>query len=69
MVLVFKTSVRSDQDIIFLKPFLEKGLAEIKWNFDLEDCDKIFRVENPTISGSSISMIFNDLGFECLELE
>ncbi len=40
----------------------------MKWNFDLEDCDNIFRVENSKISNTAIISIFNTVGFECIEL-
>ncbi len=43
-VLVFKTSVKRKSDIQKLKNCLDQ-LVRGKWNFDLEDCDNILRIE------------------------
>ena len=45
-VLVFKTFIHTQRDVIVLRPFLD-GLLDKndRWNFDLEDCDPILRVE------------------------
>jgi len=69
MVSVFKTSVSSKRKAKIIKPYLD-NLREInKWNFDLNDCDNILRIEsNKEISG----LIINELkksGFQCIELE
>jgi tRNA G26 N,N-dimethylase Trm1 len=68
MVLVFRTSVSSKQKIRQLKSVFEQRFAVIKWNFDLEDCDKILRIEtNENISLKVVSTLQN-MGFECSEL-
>ncbi|MDQ2721586.1 MAG: hypothetical protein M3Z26_17755 [Bacteroidota bacterium] len=43
LVLVFKTSVTEAELIL---PALNKMLKYSKWNFDLQDCDHIFRIQN-----------------------
>ena len=69
MVEVFKTNVQNHIDISLLKPHINKLLKSSAWNFDLDDCDKIFRVElNKNIS-SEIMFLFHDYGFECRILE
>ena len=40
-----------------------------KWNFDLEDCDRILRVEAFTLQASVIIEKLNLEGFFCAELE
>lgn len=69
-VLIFKTSVGSYRDLGTVEPLLNKllGKAE-KWNFDLDDCDKILRVESVSIEASAIIESLNTVGVACLELE
>ncbi len=50
-VLVFKTSVTQPAQIKLLR----RGLAALgRWNFDLEDCDHILRVETWASDGTRI---------------
>ncbi|WP_421804183.1 hypothetical protein [Flagellimonas sp.] len=45
-ILVFKTSVKQKGEVNQLRPWLNKLVnSNGCWNFDLEDCDKILRVE------------------------
>ncbi|GLR18216.1 hypothetical protein GCM10007940_28310 [Portibacter lacus] len=69
MIHVFKTSVQTAEDIKKLKPKLDKLSPNLKWNFDLEDCDKILRIEDFNISPISIIDLLVELNFECKELE
>ena len=39
MILVFKTSVKSNMQVNKLEPHNDNLLAIAKWNFDLDDCD------------------------------
>ncbi len=69
MILVFKTSVKTDEDITKLKPKLD-GLSNIiTWNFDLEDCDNILRIDTSEISPKDIINLLKEANFECQELE
>ena len=45
MIFVFKTSVKTKTQIKKLQPHIDKILPKAKWNFDLEDCDKILRID------------------------
>lgn len=45
MIYVFKTSVKTEKTVQQLTTELNLLLPEAKWNFDLDDCDNIFRVE------------------------
>ena len=69
MVLVFKTSVKSQQDVDHLAPALDCFLHQCSWNFDLDDCDNIFRIEGHSVSASQIITFFQKSGFDCQELE
>lgn len=68
MIAVFKTSVTSTKEIETLKPLLNTHLEIAKWNFDLEDCDNILRIDSPIdISETTINLL-QDNGYECEEL-
>jgi hypothetical protein len=68
MILVFKTNVKTLQQVNQLKPKLDSLLPKSKWNFDLQDCDNIFRVKGDSISSSAILNLFSKLDFFCEEL-
>ena len=68
-VLVFKTSVTSQSGIDRVKHLLNDLLHENeRWNFDLEDCDRILRVEAFHIQASKIEEQLKQAGFMCAEL-
>ncbi|WP_130735850.1 hypothetical protein [Flavobacterium sp. J27] len=69
MILVFKTSVRTLHEIQKIKPLLNKLFSYTKWNFDLEDCDNIFRIDSPLEISDEVITIFNENGHECVALE
>jgi hypothetical protein len=68
MILVFKTNVKTVEQVKHLKPALDNSFVNTKWNFDLQDCDKIFRVEGDSISSSTILNLFHKYDFFCEEL-
>lgn len=68
-ILVFKTSVQNKANVYQLQPVLDQVLKQDEsWNFDLEDCDKILRVESISISPLEIIEKVKTAGFSCLEL-
>jgi hypothetical protein len=68
MIYVFITSVKTKQEVGQLKPYLNDLLKQAKWNFDLEDCDKILRIDIETEITQSIINLLKDKGFYCEEL-
>lgn len=69
-VLIFKTSVTNSLESRMLEPLLKEILNQSeKWNFDLEDCDHILRVEAPLVKAPQIIDSLDKLGFDCVELE
>lgn len=68
-VLVFKTSVSNKTHIKTVQPFLNKLVTQQDyWNFDLEDCDNILRVETQVLNAGFICEILQNQGFYCEEL-
>jgi hypothetical protein len=69
MVEVFKTNVREpDQSKKLVQKLLEH-LPQSRINFDLEDCDKILRVEGENIMPQKIIEVVHLNGYQCQVLE
>jgi hypothetical protein len=66
MIYVFKTTVDSKLKLESATAILHELLPHALWNFDLEDCDNILRIESET--EISESFLENDI-FDCIELE
>ncbi|KAB5492112.1 MULTISPECIES: hypothetical protein [Flagellimonas] len=68
-VLVFRTSVLGKGHIRTLRPLLNQVIDRNGyWNFDLEDCDNILRVETQNVQPHTISTLLKKNGFSCEEL-
>ena len=67
-VLVFKTSVETPQHVRVLKPLLDSAAGKGKWNFALDDCDRILRIISHVNPLTAINLL-KDHGYECIELE
>jgi len=68
MIYVFKTSVKLKKEVRELKPYLNKLLQQAKWNFDLEDCDKILRIDSETEIVEAVINLLQGKSFDCEEL-
>ena len=68
MVYVFKTSVKFKKQIKQLACELNKIKEIQNWNFDLEDCDKILRIESRKNISLLTCELLNKLGHKCEEL-
>lgn len=68
MIYVFKINIETDNQANDLKVHLDKFLTGAKCNFDLDDCDFIFRVEHSKESAQSIICFIKSHGFKCEEL-
>lgn len=66
---VFKTSVKNKMLAKKLKPHIDKVLPKGNWNFDLDDCDKILRIESEENIILKITGLLNKHKFHCEELE
>jgi hypothetical protein len=65
MVEVFKTNVHKVEMAEQLVSTLRVRFPFSKVNFDLEDCDKILRIEDKEVCAESIIELMNLKGFEC----
>lgn len=62
---VFKTNVTCPETATDLVRKLLSLYPEACINFDLEDCDKILRVQSPEVSTSRIMRFLSEQGFLC----
>lgn len=68
MIFVFKTSVKNKTEVRILGSYLNTLLQEARWNFDLDDCDKILRIESQAEISDATIKLLQTKGFECVEL-
>ena len=66
MIFVFKTNVDSISKVKKVTPKLNMLFPNSKWNFDLEDCDNILRIDSEFEIPESL--LQNDI-FDCVELQ
>ena len=69
VVEVFKTGVQNETAAFLLLQELHVQFPEIKFNFALDDCDKILRAEGESILPFKIIKLLKAKGFECEVLE
>lgn len=63
MVEVFKTNVEQPEHSEMLIDQLMNQIPNIQINFDLEDCDKILRIEAESVSNQLIIEILHRNGY------
>lgn len=68
-VLVFSTSVKEKRQVSRVTTLLTKVPAIAQWNFDLDDCDNILRIEANNLSPRYIESLLQKAGINCRELE
>jgi hypothetical protein len=68
-VLVFKTSVETPQSVKTLRPLLDSVAGRGRWNFALDDCDRILRIASMKVNAQAAIQLLNENGYECAELE
>ncbi|MCI0449247.1 MAG: hypothetical protein L0Y79_05585 [Chlorobi bacterium] len=69
MVEVFKTNIQDKSTASKVLEDLYRHFPGYKINFDLEDCDKILRIENEKVVPGEVLKILNHNGYFCEVLE
>jgi len=67
-VFVFKTNIRYKREINAIRRYIEGEPNIIKWNVDLQDIDKVLRIEALDMHPSMIQELINKAGHYCEEL-
>ena len=69
MIEVFKTNIQELSQSTKLVALLLSHFPDTKINVDLNDCDKVLRVEGCNFVPARIMMLVRENGFICSELE
>jgi hypothetical protein len=69
MVEVFKTNVKRQSQTKNLLTLLRQYFPQSQINFDLDDCDKILRVQGEGCCPIKIAQLLVENGFECCRLD
>jgi hypothetical protein len=69
MVEVFKTNIQENELARQLATKLLMHFPHCKINFDLQDCDKILRVEGNQIWSEKVIEVISTSGYQCSVLE
>jgi hypothetical protein len=67
-VLVFKTSVETTSEVKSLRSALDLVAGRGKWNFALDDCDRILRIASGKVNAQTAIKTLNEMGYDCAEL-
>lgn len=65
MVEVFKTNVLKPADAAKLEALLTAIFPDYHFNFDLDDCDKIFRIVSDADVSEKVIAFFSQHNFSC----
>lgn len=68
-ILVFKTNVTSRKKVGVVAPLLTSFPSISRWNFDLQDCDKVLRIESTGLDAGLVEQLLLKAGFNCRELD
>ncbi len=69
MIEIFKTNVQKKSETKHIIAIIKKQFPDYEINFDLEDCDKILRIEALKLKPNEIIKHLNSLGYLCVKLE
>ncbi len=68
-ILIFKTNVTSKKKVSMIAPLFTPFPTIRKWNLDLEDCDKVLRIEATGLNPGFVEQLLFRAGFICQELD
>jgi len=68
MVEVFKTNVQEEYHGLELTNLLLQHFPFGKINFDIEDCDKVLRIESHYVNSEHVILLLQEKGFNCERL-
>lgn len=69
MIAVFRTGVQTQHDVGKLAQWLTPLHGLTHWNVDIEDCDRVLRLEGNCIDVDEIQALVQQAGFSCEELD
>lgn len=69
MVEIFKTNIDCECVAQKVERIVKEKFQNLRINFDLEDCDKILRIEADNILVSEIRETIQNMGLKCEAIE
>lgn len=69
MIEIFKTNVESKSQATVLVTALSQLFPHCRVNFDLDDCDRILRLEGESFCVPTTIGLLNEMGYRCEVLE
>ena len=69
MIEVFKTNIEDDFSASRILDLLNHRFPGCRINFDLQDCDKILRIEGLNFQTDMVRGIVERVGFDCAILD
>ena len=67
-VLVLKTNIRYKKHVKTVAPLLDGQDNISRWNIDLNDIDKVLRIESNDLELIEVVQLIQEAGFHCEEL-
>ena len=67
-ILVLKTNISSKKQVKTVAPLLNGQESISRWNIDLNDIDKVLRIEASDIELDEVVQLIQEAGFYCEEL-
>lgn len=68
-ILIFRTSITTEQDIERIETLFAQYPCIHRWNVDLEDWEKILRIESEGISITEVIEALQTINIDASELE
>jgi hypothetical protein len=67
-VLVFKTNLQNEKDVMHISPLMSNTPGILKWNVDQHDIDNVLRIETAWLLPQDIIRMVMGAGYLCEEL-
>ncbi len=67
-ILILKTNIRNRRHVKAVAPLLDARENISRWNIDLNDIDKVLRIESTEIEITEVVQLIQEAGFYCEEL-
>ncbi len=68
-ILIFRTSIKGKKDVKRVASVLNSYSQITRWNVDLEDWEKVLRIESIDVCSEEISKALAEIGIYIKELE
>lgn len=68
-ILIFKTNITTPEDRLQVAAVLDQQPFISKWTVDIEDIDRVLRIESAIAATAPIIHLIRSRNYECAELE